>query len=209
MSNKPTQNKTKQQTLQAFHNDHSIKQKYLDRIIAHEKADEIIKGTYWEGGKGCAVGCTLHSSDHARYESELGIPSWLGYVQDRLFEGMPRHKTFPRRFIQSIPVGFSDWTTLYHDYCIFLLRDICPPARNPKLRALITHIIHLHETRETNPKVWDDAAADAYATAYATAALASSSSAAALAYATAAKNARKQAYAKIADHLLEMFEART
>ena len=141
-------------TLRAFHNDPKIKQKYLDRIIAHEKADEIIKGTYWKNGKGCAVGCTLHSADHGNYEPELGIPSWLGHVQEILFEGLPRHKTFPRRFLQSIPVGFSDWTTLYHDYVIFLLRDICPPIKNPKAKAETDHLIYLHETRETDPEVW-------------------------------------------------------
>ncbi len=47
-------------TLRAFHNNPKVKSKYLARVKAHEKADEIIKGTYWQGGKGCAVGCTIH-----------------------------------------------------------------------------------------------------------------------------------------------------
>jgi hypothetical protein len=46
-------------SLIAFHNDQKIKDKYLARVEAHRKADEIIKGKYWENGKGCAVGCTL------------------------------------------------------------------------------------------------------------------------------------------------------
>jgi hypothetical protein len=62
--------------MKAFHNDNEIKQKYLKRVIAHQKADELIKGKYWEKGKGCAVGCTIHSGDHAKYETELGIPRW-------------------------------------------------------------------------------------------------------------------------------------
>lgn len=74
--------------LQSFHNDIAIKQKYLDRVIAHRKADNIIRGQGWSNGKGCAVGCTLENYDHAQYPIELGIPEWLARVEDTLFEGM-------------------------------------------------------------------------------------------------------------------------
>lgn len=41
--------------LLAFHSDKKIKAEYLSRVKAHAKADEIIKGKYWEHGhvKGC------------------------------------------------------------------------------------------------------------------------------------------------------------
>ena len=39
--------------LLAFHNDPEIKAKYVARVKAHAEADEIIKGKYWEDGKGC------------------------------------------------------------------------------------------------------------------------------------------------------------
>ena len=71
----------------AFHGDKSIKATYVKRVKEHEKADEIIKGRYWENGKGCAVGCTIHSSYHNSYETELGIPTVLAKLQDRIFEG--------------------------------------------------------------------------------------------------------------------------
>lgn len=66
-----------QTTLIAYHGDPAIKAKYLTRIQAHEAADEIIHGKYWENGKGCAVGCTVHSNSHAAFETELGIPRML------------------------------------------------------------------------------------------------------------------------------------
>ena len=83
--------------MKAFHNDEKIKKKYLSRLRAHQKADEIVKGFYWEMGKGCAVGCTIHSSDHGAYETELGIPRWLAKLEDRIFEGLPngRAKKWP------------------------------------------------------------------------------------------------------------------
>lgn len=38
--------------MKAFHNDSKIKAKYLKRVQAHFKSDEIVKGKYWEDGKG-------------------------------------------------------------------------------------------------------------------------------------------------------------
>ena len=77
-----------------------MKKKLLAEIKKHEKADTIIKGTYGSTEKnvwkGCAVGCSLKSmngilkkeaetGDHHRYESELGIPEGLAWLEDRLF----------------------------------------------------------------------------------------------------------------------------
>lgn len=111
-------------TLKAFHNDQQIKEKYLSRVHAHRLADEIIKGQYWEGGKGCAVGCTIHSGEHDRYETELGIPRWLARLQDSIFEGLPNDQAldFPEQFLSSIPVG-ADLTKVYNRFMIWLLID--------------------------------------------------------------------------------------
>ena len=62
-------------TFFAFHGDPTIKTKYLDRVQAHAKADQLVQGYgYWKDGKGCAVGCTIHGSRHRDYETELGTP---------------------------------------------------------------------------------------------------------------------------------------
>ena len=45
----------------AFKNTTVTKPVILKQLRAHAKADEIVKGLYWENGKGCAVGCTIHS----------------------------------------------------------------------------------------------------------------------------------------------------
>lgn len=73
-------------TLIAFHGKKEIKDKYVAKLLAHEKADEIKKGYYWENGKGCAVGCTIEGSDHSKYETELGLPEWLARLEDTIFE---------------------------------------------------------------------------------------------------------------------------
>ena len=91
----------------AFHNDPAIKDKYLARVEQHQKADEIVQGYYWENGKGCAVGCTIHGSNHEAYEEELGIPRAIARLEDGIFERLSaaEAKGFPVSFLKAIPVG--------------------------------------------------------------------------------------------------------
>jgi len=94
----------------SFHNDIEVKRKYVARTEAHRKADRIIRGTGWENGRGCAVGCTLEAYDHSRYPIELGLPEWLARVEDTLFEGMSldRSTLWPSEFLMAIPVGVTE-----------------------------------------------------------------------------------------------------
>jgi hypothetical protein len=91
----------------SFHSDPSIKSRYLARVAGHADADEIVKGRYWENGKGCAVGCTIHGEAHESFERELGIPCMLAWLEDVIFEGLPNRlaKTWPERFLSSIAPG--------------------------------------------------------------------------------------------------------
>ena len=120
--------------MQTYLGDPSLKTRFLDEIGKHEQMDAIVKGTYGEmhGARfvGCAIGCSLHSlnlitgkqtmndkdsaqtersdtGDHSRYESELGLPVWLAYLEDNVFENLPDDlaMTWPRRFAEAIPVG--------------------------------------------------------------------------------------------------------
>ena len=47
--------------MQAFHNDATIKSAIMAGLAVHRAADELVQGSYWENGKGCAVGCTLET----------------------------------------------------------------------------------------------------------------------------------------------------
>jgi hypothetical protein len=116
--------KTKEKTLIAFHGDPKIKKKYLKRLEAHRAADEIIKGQYWEGGKGCAVGCTVHSDNHAAYEDELGIPRILARLEDGIFENLQngRAKDWPIQFLSVIPVS-SDLSNIWPQFAVWMLID--------------------------------------------------------------------------------------
>ncbi len=124
----------------SYHSDAAIKAKYLARVAAHADADEIIKGHYWEGGKGCAVGCTVHGDAHQAYERELGVPQMLAWLEDLIFEGLPNRlaKTWPERFLASIspgkdlsPVGwrFLHWLLTESELGEFRHPLICDAAR--------------------------------------------------------------------------------
>ena len=110
--------------MQAFHNDPAIKEFYLARIRAHQAADEIIHGQYWKNGKGCAVGCSVHSGDHKAYELELGIPRIVARLEDGIFERLrsPDDIPWPEQFLLSISVG-ADLSMVWPQFAVLLLAD--------------------------------------------------------------------------------------
>jgi len=110
--------------LKAFNGDIKIKEKYLSRVKEHARLDNIIKGQYWENGKGCAVGCTIQSKDHLAYEIELGIPIILARLEDVIFERMSnaKAKTFPVKFLSAIKTG-ADLSLVWPRFVVWLLDD--------------------------------------------------------------------------------------
>lgn len=171
----------------SYNNDPALKEKYLARVSAHAEADEIIKGQYWENGKGCAVGCTIHSSNHAAYEEEIG-PEWLAQLEDTLFEGMDNGdaKAFPLAFLQAIPVGVN-LERVKWQFCAFLLTEniarVLTLAIDDTLKRTVVDAIRgvlaVHE-QTIESKVWDESAAE---------------------------SAWSAAYKRYADHLLSLLRA--
>jgi len=150
----------------SFHNDPAVKQKYLTRVRGHEAADNIIRGTGWENGKGCAVGCTLENYDHSRYPIELGVPEWLARVEDTLFEGMSVEKshTWPRVFLESIPVGVSDSDLdrkVKAPFLVMVLKstlDTFDHEKFPDVKSAVDGSIALWEREDIGSDEWKEAA---------------------------------------------------
>lgn len=130
--------------LVSYLGDPDLKAAFLAEITKHEQQDQFIKGTYGRMNgsfKGCAIGCSLHSlnvlhgktgkasaqhtGQHARYEAELGLPTWLAHLEDRLFEGLPDDLsvTWPRRFAEAIPVGAVVTDALLARILLWVLTD--------------------------------------------------------------------------------------
>jgi hypothetical protein len=92
-----------------YHGRQELKDQRIAQVRAHRLADQLVHGVYWENGKGCAVGCTIHGNNHAAYETELGIPVELAFLEDHIFEALPNDKAllWPERFLEAIPVGID------------------------------------------------------------------------------------------------------
>ena len=88
-----------------YHNNPTVKERYLARIRAHREAgDEIY--------------------DPKRYETELGIPMTLGRLEDRIFENLPLESAveWPERFLAAVPVG-RDLSRVPWQFLHWLLTD--------------------------------------------------------------------------------------
>src|SRR5690606_9836881 len=164
---------TNQPKLLSFHNDPAIKEKYLNRLYLHYKADEIIQGTYWQNGKGCAVGCTVHSRRHESYESELGVPWILACLEDSIFEGLPNEKAkeFPIQFLEAIPVGV-DLEPVWRKFMIWLLIDenegVIRHAKTAETKKVIKDVAKAFSDKTVSREKWATVRRAAYAAAYAT-----------------------------------------
>lgn len=120
--------------MRAFHSDPAIKAKYVDRIAAHRAGGTLLKGVgYWTDGKGNATGCAIRGSNHALFETELGIPQMLARMQDTIFEGLPADQAqlWPSRFLAAVEPG-ADLTAVGWRLIYWLLTD---PSVNPAITA--------------------------------------------------------------------------
>lgn len=179
--------------MKAYHNKPEIKAEYIARVRAHREADQLVQGCgYWRDGKGCAVGCTIHGSSHAAYESELGIPQAIARLQDGIFEGLPKEKAqaWPEQFLEAIAAG-ADLSQVVDKFLHWLLADsvdgVLRFAKTEKQRQSIEAVGKLYARKIDGEHVtrleWEAAAAAAFA---ATAAAAFAANAAAFAATAAA-----------------------
>ena len=190
----------------AYHNDPEIKRAVLAQLAAHRIADEIIKGAYWENGKGCAVGCTIHSDNHLDYESRFGIPVGLARFKDVISEGLPNRYTqqWPERFMSAIQPG-ADLSLAASEFLLWLLQDflLCKidEVAFPDCARAIRQVAALLQRRisgaEPAQKEWDAAASAA----------ASAAEAAAEAAGAAWATAWDAAWVPMADKLVEILAA--
>jgi hypothetical protein len=159
----------------SYHSDPAIKSRYLARVEGHAAADEIIKGQYWEAGKGCAVGCTVHGNSHDDFERELGIPQVLAWLEDVIFEGLPNRlaKTWPERFLSAIEPG-SDLSRVAWQLLHWLLTEsgfgeFDHPTVKNAVRQCANVLVPLMQGRPVDQDAAECAAAIAWAAAKETA----------------------------------------
>jgi hypothetical protein len=98
----------------SFFGDQCFRDAVVELAREYQRLDQIIQGQYWKQcddgiWRGCSIGCILHSSDHMAYEQHLGLPVFLAYMNEHIFESLPKDeaKFWPLRFIEAVPVGVN------------------------------------------------------------------------------------------------------
>ena len=206
--------------LLAYKGDATLKKILLKEVLRHQKADQIVQGTYGhENGKwrGCAVGCAIHSlniklkkewrtNDHTVYEKELGISERLARLEDSIFEGLTQKEAvkFPARFIAAIPVG-ADLSRVIPLFCEWLLIDptqgVIRFAREEDKKT-IRDVAALHAKEGAGGKVSEEEWSAARSAAWSAARSAAWSAAR-----SAAWSAESAAWSAQAEKLLELLAA--
>jgi hypothetical protein len=196
-------------TLLAFTNTKQTKRQALATMRKHVKADQLVKGKYWEEGKGCAVGCQYHnfkanpdinSGWHELAETVHGIPRQLAYLEDRIFENLENGiaMAWPERFLSSIPTG-ADLSNVVPQLMLWILKDathgVIKFAKREHTKKAIQDVIALYELKLAGKTLTEDQWRVASRAAYAAYADAADAAAAAAADAYAAYAAYADAYA--------------
>ena len=142
------------EALQAFHNAPEFKEKLVAAAIAHREADSYIRGVYSEtrNGKfrGCSLGCAIESvigagSEGSAYKNHralpglMGLPVWLGYLQDQIFEKMDGdYTTWNERLFCAISVG-ADLNSTFHRIMARIQREIVTHPTEINDRVALLH----------------------------------------------------------------------
>ena len=216
--------------LRGFHGSRVVGNFYRARVAWHAERDQFRRGHYTEGElspeggfTGCAVGCSIHGSNHQGYESQIGVPMVLARLEDRIFESLavldlPAAKAWPVDFMGAIREG-ADLGMVWPRFALWLLADpedgVLRLAKRPAATAAIKGVTGLYEEWVTSGKKPDverwraaRSAAAAYAAAYAAADAAADAAAYAAADAAAdAAAAYAAAYAADAAYAAAAYDA--
>jgi len=208
--------------MKTFVNTVITKEELLKELKWHQEQDNFVKGTYFDQGKGCAVGCSIESinrtkglsyktDDHSKYPEIMGVPEWLARVEDAIFEGLSikRSKVWPLEFTQAINVGL-ELDKIKPAFLIFVLESNLERLQDDKLkeqRKVVEDVIKLWKREDLCFRDWVSAAESAaWSAAWSAASAARSAEFAARSAAWSAESAASAEYEKFADKLLELME---
>lgn len=108
----------------AYHNDSTLKDKIVSQMAEHRRLEQLIQGTGWEDGKGCMIGCALHSYDHSKLPEAIGVPESVGHLVDAIFEGLPpgEAEQFSDDFWSAVKTG-SNLSQVADKFSLWILKD--------------------------------------------------------------------------------------
>ncbi len=144
--------------LLSYHCEPALKSAVLARVARHQRLDEIVQRTYWKGGRGCLIGCSLHSGDHSAFETHLGLPRWLAHLSESIFEGLPKEEAvnFPFQLLNAIPTG-SDLSNAWHDFAAWMILDPEHGVSRFNADPAIIRVGEMHRDHVSGQREWSAA----------------------------------------------------
>jgi hypothetical protein len=92
-------------------------------VKSHIEADALIKGEYWNGSKGCFIGCLTHSSNPKPAFKRFGLPEPLMRIAENIFEALPDDEG--RAFFAALPAAVAcDGKDLSRVHWAFLAAEL-------------------------------------------------------------------------------------
>src|SRR6056297_3375733 len=76
-------------------------EKLTVEVKRHIEADAVVQGDYWDGSKGCFIGCLAHSNDATKLGDLYGLPLPLVKICENIFESLPAEGA--KDFFAAIP----------------------------------------------------------------------------------------------------------
>lgn len=137
---------------------------YLSRNIeemiaetrSHIEADAVAQGAYWDGNKGCFIGCLTHSDNARAVTERFGMPLPLVVIAEHIFEALPKADAvdFFANIATAIGKDGKDLSFLHWEFLGDVLESL--PEQSSENRAVISGMRLL-----ASGGVWNAAAAHA------------------------------------------------
>ena len=132
------------------------------KVASHIEADAVIQGEYWDGHKGCFIGCLTHSSDPKTAHERFGLPEPLLRIAESIFERLLTDDA--KGFFAELPKAVGrDGKDLSRVHWAFLAAELSALPNVPAdIQAVIDPVIEGMETLASGGD-WSKDAANAAA----------------------------------------------
>ena len=129
------------------------KQFWIDTMQAHQDADRLTQGDWWDGEKGCFFGCAMETEDYALNKAikEMELPAWLVYLSEAIFEGLPEELalTWPVRLLKAVPCD-ADISEVEHKLAVVRLTGLISDNNSDQVNKAILQVIDYHKNTNRN-----------------------------------------------------------
>ena len=127
------------------------------QVEAHVKADQVIQGNYWDGNRGCFIGCLAHSSDPMEAVRKYGLTEPILRIAENIFEALPAAEA--KAFFAALPDAVGcDGKDLSRVHWRFLAAELRALPKQPtRIQATIDPVIAGMDLMAEG-KEWVDAA---------------------------------------------------